>query len=64
MAVFFAINPWIEAQGLQNMFIVMGILAIVIGFAHVPVIIWGKRGRERTASRYLKLVELRKHSRV
>ncbi|KAH8649971.1 major facilitator superfamily domain-containing protein [Xylariales sp. PMI_506] len=55
IAIFFSITPWMEAQGIQNMFIVIGLWALVIAFLHVPLIIWGKKIRVKTSEAYTKL---------
>ncbi|KAJ4229790.1 hypothetical protein NW757_014009 [Fusarium falciforme] len=62
IAISFATVPWLDAQGLQNMCIVMGVLATVTGFLHIPLLMWGKKIRERTAGSYEKLVKEREAS--
>lgn len=62
IAISFATVPWLDAQGLQNMCIVMGVLATVTGFLHIPLLMWGKKIRERTAGSYEKLVKEREGS--
>ncbi|KAI8664750.1 hypothetical protein NCS56_00908700 [Fusarium sp. Ph1] len=62
IAISFATVPWLDAQGLQNMCIVMGVLATVTGFLHIPLLMWGKKIRERTAESYEKLVKEREGS--
>lgn len=64
IAIFFALVPWMEAQGLQNMSIVMGVWAAAVGFLHVPLIVWGKRLRERIADKYQKMGEKRTTDRL
>ncbi|KAJ5368092.1 major facilitator superfamily domain-containing protein [Penicillium cataractarum] len=64
IAIFFALVPWMDAQGLQNMSIVMGVWATVVAFLHVPLIVWGKRFRKRTAAKYQKMVEKRTTDRL
>ena len=56
IAISFALVPWLEAQGLQNMTIVMGVWALLMGFIHVPLQIWGKRIREWTEGSYRSMV--------
>lgn len=51
----FAIVPWINAQGLQNMYIVDAIWALVMASLYIPLLIWGKAIRERTADNYTRL---------
>lgn len=55
IAISFAIVPWVNAQGVQNMCIVMGVWATAMGFLHVPLIIWGKKLREKTANKYQEM---------
>ncbi|KAL2678382.1 hypothetical protein Neosp_009128 [[Neocosmospora] mangrovei] len=62
IAISFATVPWLDAQGLQNMCIAMGVLATVTGFLHIPLLMWGKKIRERTAESYEKLVKEREGS--
>ncbi|RFN49073.1 hypothetical protein FIE12Z_6714 [Fusarium flagelliforme] len=56
IAISFALVPWLEAQGLVNMTIVMGVWALLMGFLHVPLQIWGKRIREKTEASYRSMV--------
>ncbi|KAJ5200728.1 hypothetical protein N7491_008465 [Penicillium cf. griseofulvum] len=55
IGVSFAIVPWMDAQGVQNMCIVMGVWATAMGFIHVSLIIWGKKIREKTANKYQEM---------
>ncbi|KAF4990479.1 hypothetical protein FDECE_14363 [Fusarium decemcellulare] len=55
----FALVPWLKTMGLQNMLIVYGCIAGVIGLLHIPMIIWGRSIRAALASRYWRLVEER-----
>ncbi|KAF4442956.1 putative HOL1-like protein [Fusarium austroafricanum] len=55
IAISFALVPWLNAQGLQNMTIVMGIWALVMAFLHVPLQIWGKKIREKTEESYKRM---------
>jgi hypothetical protein len=59
IAIFFALVPWLKAHGLQNMSIVNGAWTTAVAFLHIPLIVWGKRIRERTADKYQKMVEKR-----
>ncbi|KAH6954249.1 major facilitator superfamily domain-containing protein [Fusarium avenaceum] len=56
IAISFALVPWLDAQGLQSMSITMGLWAIVMAFLHVPLMIWGKRLRNKTAENYKRMV--------
>ncbi|CCT73115.1 related to HOL1-Putative substrate-H+ antiporter-unknown biological function [Fusarium fujikuroi IMI 58289] len=55
IAISFALVPWLDAQGLQNMTIVMGLWALAMAFLHVPMMIWGKRIREKTETSYKRM---------
>ncbi|KAF5675083.1 hypothetical protein FCIRC_7556 [Fusarium circinatum] len=55
IAISFALVPWLDAQGLQNMTIVMGLWALAMAFLHVPMMIWGKRIREKTEASYKRM---------
>lgn len=56
-ALIFGITPWVDGMGVQNAFISV---AFILGFAFwitaVPVLIWGKRSRTRSAHTYYKWV--------
>ncbi|KAJ2982104.1 hypothetical protein NQ176_g1608 [Zarea fungicola] len=52
IGMFFGLVPWLNAQGLQNLSIVMGVIAIAAGFLHIPLQIWGKRLRIKTQAKY------------
>lgn len=54
----YCISPWIEAQGLFNTFLVVGILSAVFWAFCVPMIIWGKRLRIRIAKKYYEYCDL------
>ncbi|KAK7424325.1 hypothetical protein QQX98_000593 [Neonectria punicea] len=64
IAISFALVPWMDAQGLRNMSIVMGIWATAMAFTHVPLLIWGKRIREKTADSYRAMAKERELSRI
>ncbi|KAI5297449.1 hypothetical protein KEM55_004678 [Ascosphaera atra] len=57
IALVFAIDPWLAAQGLQNMFIVIGVWAFVVCMLHVPLLVWGRKFRSMTARRYYVFLE-------
>ncbi|KAJ5788482.1 hypothetical protein N7457_003472 [Penicillium paradoxum] len=48
----FAISPWIERSGIQNMFIVCGTVSLAITALTIPMILWGKSARVVLASQY------------
>uniref|UniRef100_A0A060T1K0 ARAD1C17094p n=1 Tax=Blastobotrys adeninivorans TaxID=409370 RepID=A0A060T1K0_BLAAD len=51
----YAITPWIDHSGLQNTFIVVGVLALVTGLSTVAVIYKGRRLRLASKNRYWRL---------
>ncbi|CAG8039809.1 unnamed protein product [Penicillium olsonii] len=53
----FAITPWMERQGTQNMFIVSGFVSLAVSATIIPVVLWGKFYRRASAARYRELVE-------
>ncbi|KAJ5480752.1 hypothetical protein N7539_006646, partial [Penicillium diatomitis] len=53
----FAITPWMQTQGLQNMFLASGFLCLAISLLILPMIMFGKRSRRSCAPRYFRLVE-------
>ncbi|KAG4253732.1 hypothetical protein FPRO03_07692 [Fusarium proliferatum] len=55
IAISFALVPWLDAQGLQNMTIVMGLWALAMAFLHIPMMVWGKRIREKTETSYKRM---------
>ncbi|KAI5294786.1 hypothetical protein KEM52_003201 [Ascosphaera acerosa] len=57
IALVFAINPWLARQGLQNMFIVIGVWSFVVCGLHLPLLKWGKALRRHTAPRYWQFLE-------
>ncbi|GFG07508.1 uncharacterized MFS-type transporter C1271.10c [Aspergillus udagawae] len=48
----FAISPWMQQSGLTNMFIACGIISLAITLTIIPMVMYGKRVRVRTAGRY------------
>ena len=52
MVVLFAITPWIEGMGVQNLHILTACLACAILLIPVPLLMWGKKARVATAQRY------------
>jgi hypothetical protein len=59
IAISFALVPWLDAQGLQSMSITMGLWAVVMAFLHVPLMIYGKRIRNKTEESYNRMVSRR-----
>lgn len=48
----FAIQPWIQHSGLQNMFIVSGSLCLAVSGLIISMVIYGKRDRMAWAEKY------------
>jgi MFS family permease len=55
----FVTSKWIATSGVQNTFIAIGVLAFVFIMTTLPMIIWGKKCRRWTRSRYERFLELR-----
>jgi high-affinity Fe2+/Pb2+ permease len=58
----FAITPWIERNGLQNMFIATGFISLGITGLIIPMVIWGKDSRRKLAVKYYSLVDAQGHN--
>lgn len=54
----FAASYWIDTS-LENCFIELGAISFVVIGLSLPMIIWGKRSRRWTRSRYIKFLEIR-----
>ncbi|KAL2829356.1 MFS general substrate transporter [Aspergillus pseudoustus] len=52
IVILFSLNPWIELNGLRNVFIVLASLTTFVLLLSVPMVIWGKRFRVRACDRY------------
>ncbi|KAK5444186.1 hypothetical protein LTS15_010539 [Exophiala xenobiotica] len=50
----FAIQPWLETDGIQNTFVAMSIIALALLLSSVLLIKWGKALRRLTATRYIR----------
>ncbi|CAI7639362.1 unnamed protein product [Penicillium discolor] len=57
IAIPFATNPWIQRNGIQNMFIACGMMSLAINGMVIPMIIWGKSARRALTNRYLDMVK-------
>ncbi|KAI2708476.1 hypothetical protein CBS147332_6537 [Penicillium roqueforti] len=57
IAIPFAISPWIQRNGIQNMFIACGMLSLAITGTITPMVLWGKSGRRALAGRYRDIVK-------
>ncbi|KAF9894360.1 hypothetical protein FE257_007863 [Aspergillus nanangensis] len=55
-ATAFAIYPWLNALGVQKMFISVGCLCFGILVLVIPMILWGRRARQYTAGFYMDIV--------
>ncbi|KAH8698741.1 putative MFS transporter [Talaromyces proteolyticus] len=51
----FAITPWMETNGLQNMFITCGFISLGITSLCIPMVIFGKRSRRKLAPYYREM---------
>ncbi|CAI7586373.1 unnamed protein product [Penicillium viridicatum] len=56
IAIPFATTPWIQRNGIQNMFIACGMMSLAINCLIIPMIIWGKSARRALTNRYLDIV--------
>lgn len=50
----FVYTPWINALGIQNMFISAAMINLAMTIMPIGLLIWGKRARERTAAEYTR----------
>jgi MFS family permease len=55
----FTASDWIEASGVRNTFIAIGVLAFVFIMTTLPMMIWGKTSRRWTRDRYQRFLEIR-----
>lgn len=53
----FAVSPWIQRNGIQNMFIACGMMSLAVTATIIPMVIWGKSARRALTGRYRKIVE-------
>lgn len=54
MVVRFAFTPWINGMGIQNTFILIGMLALITVTLPILLMVYGKRARAGTADNYRK----------
>jgi hypothetical protein len=52
VVVLFCLSQWLDGMGMQNMFILIGVLSFMFCMVPVPLLIWGKRARIATAAKY------------
>lgn len=58
MVFTFVASYWLDT-GMENCFIVLGVLSFVIMGTSLPMIIYGKRCRRWAKDRYLRFIEIR-----
>jgi ABC-type transport system involved in cytochrome c biogenesis permease subunit len=51
----FAISPWMERDGISNMFIACGFISLGITSLVIPMVVWGKASRRKLAPLYRKM---------
>lgn len=51
----FAISPWMQSDGIQNMFIACGFISLGISSLVIPMIVWGKKSRQKLAPLYREM---------
>ncbi|PFH60570.1 hypothetical protein XA68_10737 [Ophiocordyceps unilateralis] len=55
MAGVLSLTPWRQSMGTVHMFIVIAVLSLVVNGFALPLVIWGKRLRAKTAPRYYRM---------
>ncbi|KIY02982.1 uncharacterized protein Z520_01447 [Fonsecaea multimorphosa CBS 102226] len=55
LVIMFSLSPWRSALGLQNLFVSLAMIALAIFLVPIPLMIWGKKARVKTAERYRNL---------
>jgi hypothetical protein len=58
MAFTFICSPWIDS-GMENCFIVLGLLGVLVMGLSLPMAIFGKRTRRWSRDRYMTFVQIR-----
>jgi high-affinity Fe2+/Pb2+ permease len=58
----FAITPWINRNGIQNMFIIAGFISLGVTGLMIPMMMWGKNSRRALAPRYHEMVRKQGYS--
>lgn len=59
MVFSFGASQWLTADGVQNTFIAIGVLACVFMLTTAPMIYWGKRSRRWTRKKYQNFLQIR-----
>jgi uncharacterized membrane protein len=52
MVIRFSFTDWVYGMGIQNTFILIGVIALVTAILPALLMIYGKRARVKTASKY------------
>ncbi|PLN81755.1 MFS general substrate transporter [Aspergillus taichungensis] len=53
--VLFVLTPWVNGMHMQNTHILIAVLCFVVLLLPVPLLLWGKKARVSTASRYRRM---------
>lgn len=52
----FGIQPWVNYNGARNTSIILAMLILVLNLSSIPLQVWGKAIRRKTAKRYAKIL--------
>lgn len=64
MVIRFSFTDWIYGMGIQNTFILIGVIAFITAILPALLMIYGKRARVKTASRYMDFASRQQVARV
>lgn len=53
----FAITPWIEVNGVRNMFVACAFMSLAVSMLIIPMAVFGKSIRIKTARRYEQMAQ-------
>lgn len=56
-AVAMSLSNWIEGTGLSAVFVICAVVSAVIFLTTIPMMVWGKTFRVRTAKRYAGMAQ-------
>ncbi|KIW18432.1 hypothetical protein PV08_02720 [Exophiala spinifera] len=56
-AVAMSLSPWIKGTGLNTVFVICTVVSTVVFLTTIPMMIWGKAFRARTAKRYAMMAQ-------
>ncbi|KAF4589650.1 major facilitator superfamily transporter [Ophiocordyceps camponoti-floridani] len=56
MAGVLSLTPWRQNMGVIYMFVIIAVLAFTVNCLAIPLVIWGKKLRAKTAPRYYRMV--------